>query len=363
MGTHIAIITPIFLGSGTGAATYYRLLTQTLAQKGCKFTIISENTDEDIPDFVSEYYGMWPTRTGKNKQKILDIAIYGIQNLAYLRLFKVLEESKPDSILVHSSFYNFPGIFAPIINLLIRRRPRPQKWVVDVRDVLLPTSQVHQLTKFDRIVACSLNVKQRLLNNAVPDRKVIHIPIPQEPLKVDSVDAFAFLSRLNLIGKRYLLYVGMVKEAKAVDLLLEAFSDFVRPFEPDLILVVAGFLKTHNLHIKELLNSPGVLYIGNQRREDIHSLIARAQLCINLSPNEGLPRSSLEALALRRPTLLPPNVPEFSQECPEFVVNSRQPDEVGQRIRQALQEKKVAYFSVEKHFPERVLSQYEEILL
>ena len=355
----IVILTPIFLGSGTGSAIYYHLLAKELQHQDIILTIISEKTNMETNLENCEYIGLFPTRSGKQKQIIKDIIGYAWQNLQYLRLPNLIQERQPNAVLVHTSFYNFPGIFPQVMRNAIAHKQPQQRYIADVRDVLLPLKQIKYLSQYDRVIACSENVRQRLISGGLSRERIIYIPIPQEAISVDSTAVNQLLSQLNLNQSPYIFYGGMIKEIKAVDLLLEAFTKYVSPKQPDLKLVLAGYIKTTNSKILKLLESQNVNYLGNRKRSEILNLMAGASLCINLSPNESISRSSLEALALKRPVLLPPNIPEYMRYCPDFVVNSRDLKVIGEQIIKALSKPEIPAYPIEQHLPETVIKQYE----
>jgi glycosyltransferase involved in cell wall biosynthesis len=358
----IIIITPIFSGSGTGAATYYRLLAQVLQHQEVELTVISEQTQSELETNSCEYIGLFPTRTGKQKQIIRDVIGYAWQNLQYLKLTGIFKQRQPNAVLVHTSFYNFPGIFPKVMQAAIQQKQFGQQYIADVRDVLLPIKQVKYLTQYDQVIACSENVLNRLVAGGLLKAKIKYIPVPQEAVSVDSSQVQQLLTQLNLHETPYIFYAGMIKEIKAVDLLLEAFTQFVYPKQPNIKLVLAGYIKTTNPTILKFLQSPNVDYLGNRNRTEILQLIAGASLCVNLSPNESISRSSLEALALKRPTLLPPNIPEFERYCPNFVVNSRNPQEVAEKMMTALSDQVIPSYPIEQHLPENIIQKYEETL-
>jgi len=358
----IIIITPILFGSGTGAATYYRLLAENLQYKDVDLTIISEKANRLLNLKNLQYLGLFPTRSGKEKQIIKDILSYAWQNLKYLQLPSIFQKEKPNTILIHTSFYNFPGIFQNVMQFAINKKHSEQQYIADVRDVLLPRKKINYLAQYDQVIACSENVFNYLVAGGLTKAKIKYIPIPQETISVNPSQVQQLLKQLNLNETPYIFYAGMIKEIKAVDLLLEAFTQFVSPNNPDIKLVLAGYIKTTNPKIIQLLQAENVYYIGNRNRTEILQLISGASLCINLSPNESISRSSLEALALKRPVLLPPNIPEYMRYCPDFVVSSRDPKKIAERIIQALSEKTVPNYPIEQHLPETVIQQYEEVL-
>lgn len=357
----VLIITPIFFGSGTGAATYYSLLADSLLFCGFEPIIISEKADYSKDSQKYQYFGVFPIRTGKNKNIFKDIFVYGLQNLGYLRIPSIISQVRPDIIIIHTSFYNLPGIF-PWMVKFVSKLSKNRCFIADVRDVLFPIHQGHHLQDFDKVIVCSKNVFDLIQLCNIDRNRIHHICIPQEKLQINFSYQEKLLSNLGLNSKIYIFYSGMLKELKAVDLLLQAFVEFIYPKNYNIVLVLAGYLKTSNSYILQHLDSNNVLYIGNRSRKDIIHLMAGAKVCVNLSPNESISRSSLEALALSRPVLLPPNIPEYQKECPEFVVSTRSPQEIAKKILQLVHTGEVATYPVDQHLPERVIRDYLEVL-
>ena len=360
---HVLIITPIFFGDGTGAGVYYKLLIKILASKNIDITVVSEKANsKEISDFDRlTYYSLFPTRTGKRKQMVFDAIKHAWQNLTYLFLPFILQKNKLDCVLVHSSFYTLPSIFPILFNWLIKNNPDIH-YVVDVRDRLIPPKKAPWLSSYDSVIACSKNVLNYLVDCSIPREKISYIPVPQEKLSVGKEDVNDLLLKFGLEDTSYLFYAGLIKELKGVDLLIDAFSHFVLPEFPHLKLVLAGFIKTTRRDLLNSLKLPQVVHVGNLSRYEVMCLMAGAKLCVNLSLNEGLPRFSLEAIALKCPVLLPPNIPEFSQFCPDFVVESRQPKEIGQKIIEVLNSRSIPHYPIDQHLPEQIISKYEEIL-
>ncbi|RME56143.1 glycosyltransferase [Candidatus Parcubacteria bacterium] len=353
----VVFISPLFFGDSSGAAIYYRLLAKYVSDKGCIVSVIS---DKEMGDFDGQYYDLFPKRCGQNKKFPRDVYVYGVQNLKYLLIPKILHREQPNALLVHSSFYNHPGIFANAMNKVRNRFPE-LKMVLDVRDRMMSPEQVKSLAIYDKIIACSENVLADLQSKGLSKSKIIHIPVLQEKLSVDLSGLPKLLAGLG-IRQPYIYYAGLVKEAKGVDLLLDTYVNHIRRRNPELSLVISGLMKTRNSRIISQLKSEGVRYIGNRCRSEVLQLIAGSSACVHLSPNEGLPRFCLEVLALRKPIVLPPNIPEFERYCADCVVPSSEPAEIAQKILTIYTDAKAPIYPIEMHFPESVLSKYLKVL-
>lgn len=354
----LLIVTPLFFGDASGAAVYYNLLTQHLIERGVDIGVVSDMMQGS---FQGSYIPLFPARCGLNKNIARDYALYALQNWRYLALPRIINNYKSDSLLIHSSFYNMIGIFPAVLKHILKKRANRIN-ILDVRDRLMPPSAVKHLDQYDRVIACSDNVAAFLIQSGLSADKLTSIPVLQEPIAVDQDESRRFVESLGIIPGRYIFYAGLVKEEKGVDLLLEAFVQQVRKALPDISLVISGLLKTTSAKMVHLLGEDGVKYIGNRNRREVLQLMSQSCLCVNLSPIEGFPRSCLEALALNRHVLLPPNIPEFMKYCPESVVTERTPEAVAQRMIQAIEAGSAAFYPIQKHYPESVLPLYAEAL-
>lgn len=354
----LLIITPIYFRDAGGASIYYRMLVKMLTQSGSTISIVS---DKETGTFSGRFYNIFPKRAARNRTVLKDYLSYGYQNLLYPHILAVINRERPETVLIHSSFHNTPGLFS-IVFAIIRKLNPGVRYVADVRDRLLPPGKVKSLDRYDSIIACSENVKKHLVNNGLNIKKIELVPVLQEPIIISDEEIRITADFFQLSNKKYIIYVGAVKEEKAVDLLLRAYIDYIRPLIPELEFVIVGLLKTNSSKVKTLLKVEGVRYIGSLERQQTLALMKGAVLCVNISPCEGMPRVSLEALALRRPTLLPPNVPEFMFHCPDFVMNSQDPNKISNKIIDMIQNHRVPNYPIEQHFPEQVLPHYVRIL-
>ena len=187
----------------------------------------------------------------------------------------------------------------------------------------------------------------------------MQIPILQERITVDESNAKQLLDRFKLSEKNYILYAGLIKETKGINLLLEAYCNYLQ--KDGLQLVLVGLNKCTHVETIRRLRYPGIYHLGNQKRDTVLALMSKASVCVNLSSSEGLPRASLEAISIGCPVVLPRGVSEFSQYCPEFVVEKEQPETVATQIRRTVSKKIQADFPVEDHYPEKIIPRYLEL--
>lgn len=355
------IITPVFFSSGSGAAAYYKLLAKELYKKNYEITVISDKEINDRDDELLKNFnikGLFPKRCLREKNNIKDILLYFIQNLLFFKIFWYLYKIKPNKVLIHSSFYNHPGLFM-FVTFIFLKFFKKINFYIDVRDNLLPNKKIGFLKKFKKVCVCSKNIYNNLKFNGISIDKLFYIPVLNNVTKPSQINIKSLLKKHNLINKNYLLYVGLIKESKNTDLLIRSFINFLQR-KTNFYLVLAGLDKFHKTDNKLLLKQKGVIHLGNQNHNNALILMSGANLCINISPNEGLPRASLEAISLNRKVLLPPNVTEFDLYSNLFVLKSEATElDIANKILTLITTNNNQNYPIEMHKPQNVIPMYD----
>lgn len=361
----LLIVAPLFKPAQGGASTYYDLLVSGLLDRGTveHVTIITSKVPE-APSSEFFYNGrvhvhrLFPYLAGAARQPWLQYPKYAFQNLQYLRIPGLVRENRIDHVLVHSSFHNYPNLIR-----FIAGRGTGISWTADVRDHLMPVSSLSQLEPYDNIVACSRNVLQHVSQRPSLRSKIEHIPVIQEELPQPSkTEIKQFRADRGVASHPYLSYVGLIKPEKGVDLLLDAF-EILASRQSELHLVLVGQMKDAGDCRARIQADSRIHYLGEIPRREVLTLMKGAKLNVNLSPIEGLPRSSLEALELGEQVALPPNIPEFEEYCPEHVVRKRDPQAVASKLRALLCNDKTPDYPVERHRLDFIIPRYKDIFI
>ncbi len=331
------IVTPIFPPVTGGAATYYGLLSRGLLANGVvkHITVITEKCSERSSNVTAaqdmEIIPLFPYRAGGKKNKFLQYSLYGIQNILYVFIPYLVCKHKPDIVIFHSSFHNFFNlIIAPVVNKISKKVPV----IADIRDHQLPVQQLKQLEPYHALIACSLNVRNHIQQAGSLTSRINHIPVIQESMTVPRTFANRSLEKYELTQESYLLYAGLIKADKGIELLMQTYKT-LRSRGCALKLIFIGEYKDSRL-LKRVLSIPGVQWLGPVKREELLDLMSCCSMALNLSGSEGMPRTSLEALALGVRVLLPKGVPEFEEYCKDNVVCSSQPELVASQIEKLL---------------------------
>ena len=363
---NLCIVTPIFFPSSGGASIYYNLLSKSLVDRSIvsHVTIVSER----VPGFPAKeiiYNGkitvirLFPNRAGARRQVFLQYIKYSWQNLLYVKLFSLIKESHADVLLVHTSFFNYPNLLSSIV----RRISDENRCllVADVRDWQLPMSKLYQLEAFDKIVACSENVMRHLTNWPALRDKLTLIPVVQETLsKPTQQNRDAFFKKYSLPVCEYISYVGLIKRQKGVELLVDAFRLLTKEM-PNLHLILAGINKDPNLLREKMDGESRIHYLGQVSREEALILSYFSKLSANLSASEGMPRTSLEAIAMGGQVALPPNIPEFERHCLEHVVCADDAGVVAEQFQRLITSERGPSYPLEQHDVDNITRLYADI--
>lgn len=363
----LLIVTPIFPPAAGGASTYYGTLSKALIQRGQvvgNIVILTEKMP-GRPRRESQMGGRlivhrcFPHRAGKAREGWRQYIKYAYQNLQYLRMGALIKQHGVDLVLVHTGFHNNINLMHLTISAL--RRCFRCVWIGDVRDHLLPKKRLAELEVYDRLIACSDNVLSHLKLDSSLQEKISKIPVildhpvPANPERID-----ALIGPFGLIGKRYIVSIGLVKAQKGAGLLCKAF-EILAEVHPDLHLVLVGYPKERKEILAQMTKHSRIHCLGGLDRTDALGVLSRACMSVSLSLSEGMPRNCLEAMAMGKQVALPPDIPEFMRYCPEHVVCEKEPLSVSKRLADILSMGVLPSYPLLHHSIENVLGRYERL--
>ncbi len=363
---NILIVTPLFPPAVGGASTYYRILTDQLLSKNVvrRIVVVTERC-AGAPD-VAKLKGdkliihrIFPERAGKDRERWLQYPKYIIQNVLYFRLPALCVKYAIDKMLIHGGLHNrFNTIW--VAQRIAACLGIPS--IADIRDVQLPGSRFYQLRSYEHIVCCSSLVEQYIGQDPTLATRSILLPVIQERITRPVEKEIAHtVGKYGLDGIEFLLYVGLIRREKGIDALLEIFHQ-VRQQYPALHLVLAGNLRDRGGLGDAVRHVDGVRSIGPISRREVLALLSKCRAAINVSPSEGMPRSSLEAMALGVPVILPPGIPEFDECCPDVVHDPSDLYRTVSILVRMLETGMMCRYPLEMHYPEDVIPKYARIL-
>lgn len=208
------------------------------------------------------------------------------------------------------------------------------------------------LQTFEAMIVCGFKTKQMVEERYPCHHNLIyHMPVPLI-LKEKRGN-----KKNELINKKekYILFSGHITHAKGIFELLEAIK-LLREEKINTKLVIIGRSRIYKFenHLKDIDN---VLYLGSVEHKDALWLTKNCSILILPSKSEGVPRVCLEALFFRRKVIFPPNIKEFEQHCPEFVLRDINPCSIKDKILFALNNNKRPNYPISDHMPEKIYGQ------
>jgi len=311
-------------GGGVYTDTIARaLIEQRIAEHVCVLTERHPEapTDEMHLDGSYRIIRRFPYRAGSANKKWTSYLAYGKQNLQYSHLAAICTQQRATALLVHSSLHNNPNLLHLWIPKLRNHRLR---LVVDVRDPLLPPKRFHQLYAYDKILACSRSVASHLRIDSAISSKLETIPIPLAVARPDDALIQKALASHSLKAGRYLLSTNGLLKRKGLSPLL-ALAKEIKRRNLGIAIAIAGKERDRTSEIDTLINDGTIRYLGILPHPEVLSLSAAALANINLSPVEGMPRTTLETLAVGGNVIVAKGIPEFDVLPTNAVVDPYQP--------------------------------------
>ncbi len=172
------------------------------------------------------------------------------------------------------------------------------------------------------IIALTSTEKRELLNLSIPEEKIAIIP---NGITLSDFDAlpekgrFRSKYRIGNTGKM-ILFLGRVHRIKGIDLLVDAFSDYLKK-DPEVRLVIAGrdegFLKVLQQQANRLDIADKIIFSGQLTEQEKFSAYVDADVFILPSIHEGFPMTVLEAMACGTPVIVTKgcNISDALENC------------------------------------------------
>jgi len=314
---HPLIITPLYPPAVGGAATYYSQIAVELIQRQeiRALTILTERYSGQPRIHQAgklTILRLLPTRIAQPQRAYpIHAATYILtQGWFASRLPKLVRGRDIDLVHFHTRYAS--GLFPASI----RRCGVPA--VADLRDKLVEPTKLVGMA--DRLICCCEGVYQFALAGGFPPDRADLVPLSfTPPTPPTSAQIQQVRDTYGIGDAPYLLFVGDVNENKGVLDLLQAYSQW-RSKHSDVGLVIVGVNRMGRMFQNQVDATQGATYLSGQPRKTVLTLMAGAEMVVLPSRSEGLPRVILEAIALGRKVVAPPNIPEFDRHIPDFIL-------------------------------------------
>jgi glycosyltransferase involved in cell wall biosynthesis len=194
----------------------------------------------------------------------------------------------------------------------------PVPVLADLRDKMSDPAALAACSQ--HLLCCAQGVVDFATAGGYPVEHTSHIPIPfVPPTPLSETAVQAARQHLGLSERPFLLYLGDMTVNKGVYELLAAFAQWQQA-QPGVDLVLAGMNREGRPFIERIRQVPQTHFLGHIPHAQALALMQAAEMALLPSRSEGLPLTILEAVALGKKVLCPPNIPEFEAHLPEFVL-------------------------------------------
>lgn len=161
------------------------------------------------------------------------------------------------------------------------------------------------LKKFDRIIAVSEEVKEKLLRASIPPYKVLKIKNGISLERYSTQHEREVVRSELRVGENKIVIgmVGRLDKNKGVSYLLSAAKLIIEEFANVVFLIVGDGASRQELHDETLKLGIGESVIFTGLRNDIPSILSAMDIFVLPSLKEGLPMVLLEAMASKKPVI------------------------------------------------------------
>jgi glycosyltransferase involved in cell wall biosynthesis len=327
----LVIITPLMPPAPGGGGIYTDTISRALIeQHGAQLVCVLTERHPDAPDDEAYLNGRYqilrrfPFRAGSTVKDWKSYLAYAKQSLLYSQIERTCTGHGATAVLIHSSLHNHPNLLTVWLPALRRRGFR---LVSDVRDPLLPPRRFSQLYLYHKILACSQSVANHLERDTTLRDKLETVPIPVHVERPPDAIVDKALARHSLHAGSYLLSTNGLLQKKGLSALLTVAEEIHRR-NLGITVAIAGKKRDSTATVEALIDRGIVRYLGVLPHYDVLSLSSAALANINLSPVEGMPRTTLETLAVGGNVIVTKGIPEFDALESDAVVDPRQPEQI-----------------------------------
>lgn len=308
------LLCPIYKPYSGGGGQYFPLLVSELARRKVfeKIFIVTEY-HPDCPIYVKDAQAsmlrILPRRDSLPEKKW----IYHIASFfaTYFLIFFILAFCVLFLRVnyLHITRY-YRRFFTYVFNYLCRLMKC--NFIADLRTTSSISGEFRCLKDFDFVLANSAAVYREASHYGC-NSNLFFIPNPIFLPSIDVVNSYRLAPHIfaRVADMRFILFCGQILARKSVFELIDAFIK-VRERYPDINLLLVGRNMLGKKFLQYIENIRGVIYLDALERNSCLKLMLMSELVAVPSKIEGIPRVSIEALALGKKVLLPSCVPEFS---------------------------------------------------
>jgi len=363
MKASLFFITPIYPPVPGGGSQYSAFLVKHLPQLDIieSMEILTEfypgepvvERNEAQSTTVRRKLVRFASLSARLKRRYFNYVIQNIQLIWYLSswLFSMRERKRAQKVLmIHGAYLIHPSILISLTRLAKRIYGNRLKIIFDLRDPSAPMGRLSKLCHIDLIITCGRRITESI--RKIKNHKVTieEIPIPLEETIFTEDEVKNILDIYSLKRGQYLFNPNGINDAKGFSILYDAWKIVVENGY-DLELVIAGHKKDWKASYEiSMHNKHRLVYIGSITNKEVRMLMKGAAAVINPSQVESISRTSLEALSVHTPVLLPPYIPEFEKIDQRFVVKKVDPKSLARQIEWLLHTEEYPIYDLSNHY-------------
>ena len=360
----VLVVSPLMPPASGGAAVYYDLLTTYLLMRrpSLSLSIVTERFPGQPTSWKDmggrrAIHRILPHFSHRGQRDLVGIVAASARQFVVSCLPVLAAVCKYDVVVVHGGFHVHPNFLGASIRVARRIRPRTL-FVVDVRDQLAPKKRTRSMVHYHQVIACGESVRRHLLGAGVRD--VVLVPVPLDLTALDERRSRAVLKKYSLERCSYLLFTNGVNSTKNVDMAVRVQQAVARAgcVVP---LIIVGRNRDSSLVVDHAVAQGHVRVLGPLPQEEVLALSSCAGAVLNLSRSEGVPRSTLEAIGVGAPVLLPADVPEFSNAGP--VADLSSVSRCAELVIDVLSGRALVTYDIDAHDIERLVDTYLNLWL
>jgi glycosyltransferase involved in cell wall biosynthesis len=358
----ILLFCPVYEPYAGGGGQYFPLLSKNLADLSriSRIFVFTEwHTDRPLVEKRNKIVilRIFPKRdNAENLSKPMSILNYLVTNL--LIIFCVLVFGWKSNVII--TRYHWP--------LVLFVLPWLRSWLrfktfFDLRAVLENVNYLRQIKQADAVFCNALAVKSQADKYIKSNLPKIHIVNPIDLPKVKNVNKSVYNNQ-NLRSwekKKFVLFCGNIHPRKSPLELIRAFLVFEQLVAEDVYLVFVGKNHMGSEFTKLEQSNEKIVFLGAQTRNDCLKLMNLSQIVALPSKIEGIPRTCLEALSLKKKVLLPACVDEFLVSDKAFCATDLSPDVMGMQLYKIFESSILPTYKVQQHELRNFKSNYEPL--
>lgn len=238
-----------------GIADFNETLTRNLCAQGFDASIVSYK--KQYPSLLFPGKTQYSQSPAPADLRIAAV-LHSYNPLNWRKVVKYIANEKPTVLLLHF----WMPFFAPALGFIARKVKKrlPQVTVCAVCHNFLP----HERSRFDiffvryfaKCCDCFIAMSQSVLSdiqNIASDKRVIYTPHPMYDNFGEAVSKTEAAEALHVpAGKKYVLFFGLVRKYKGLDLLLQAFAEKALTDKNITLLIAGEFYENPEIYTKQI---------------------------------------------------------------------------------------------------------------